>query len=303
MPNNEFDEPFRQVLVENTAQTVFKRLELLFNARDTYKRRWIWELLQNASDAAPSDGVRVAVCVTDSDLRFAHSGKPFTKKNIGHLIYHGSTKQGEDEATGRFGTGFMTTHLIAKRVRVEGVLDDSRTFTFTLSREGDNPDGLRENMDDSRHQFEESLDGSDEPCEFSTGYFYPLGNDDVLPDVLGAIDDLKRQVPLVLAFNERLIEVRLETADHTDVIAKGSPENLKDGFLLYPIGPPDVQETEVEIFVVTSAPDGDVNIGVILVRTASGMKVELTDDTPRLFLLFPLLGSESFAFPAVINSR
>ena len=140
MPNSEFDEPFHQVLVENTAQAVFKRLEQLFNARDSYKGRWIWELLQNASDAAKTSGVRVAVHVSDSEVRFAHSGKPFTKKNIGHLIYHGSTKQGDNEATGRFGTGFMTTHLISKRVRVEGVLDDGRKFAFTLSRDGDNPE-------------------------------------------------------------------------------------------------------------------------------------------------------------------
>jgi len=236
------------VLVENTAQAVFKRLELLFNARDTYKRRWIWELLQNASDSAQANGVKISVSVTNSELRFSHSGKPFTPKNVGHLILHGSTKQGDDEATGRFGTGFMTTHLVSKRVNIEGALDDGRKFAFTLSREGADPDKLQTSMDESGRQFEESLDENGQSSELGTVYTYPIDDDETRSDVLGAVEDLKRHVPYVLAFNERLIEVRLKTADNTDVIAKGSPVELEGGFLRYPIGPPDVCKTDGERF-------------------------------------------------------
>ena len=133
---SEFDRPFGEVLVENTAQEVYKQLKMLRNARDDYRLRWIWELLQNASDAAPEHGARVSVFVTERALRFCHDGKPFTQKNIGHLIYHGSTKQEDLESAGQFGTGFMTTHLISDTVRVRGELVDGRRFDFDLRRVG-----------------------------------------------------------------------------------------------------------------------------------------------------------------------
>ena len=41
--------------------------------------RWIWELLQNATDSAVGqDRVKVEVILTDKYVEFKHSGKPFT---------------------------------------------------------------------------------------------------------------------------------------------------------------------------------------------------------------------------------
>ena len=136
MPS-EFKESFARVHVERTVQAAFNDLKNLFSARDTYRRRWIWELLQNASDAAGSTGVRVLVHVSDSELRFSHSGRPFTPDDIGHLIYAGSTKQRDEGATGRFGTGFMTTHLISKQVQfflMEHVGGDPRPADGEMER-------------------------------------------------------------------------------------------------------------------------------------------------------------------------
>ena len=46
-----------QVLVDNTAQSVFKHLDRIEDNRAVLGVRWIWELLQNARDAASTDGV------------------------------------------------------------------------------------------------------------------------------------------------------------------------------------------------------------------------------------------------------
>jgi len=299
---SEFDADFQDVLVENTAQAVLKRLQQLSNARDRYKYRWVWELLQNASDAAESSGVRVSISLVDGRLTFAHTGKPFTNKNIGHLIYHGSTKQGDDEAAGRFGTGFMTSHLISKQVHVRGSLEDGRRFDFHLSREGDTADELHTNMDRSRDEFEQSLCHEECDSDFGTSYEYPV-HDDIAEDVAKAIDDLRRHAPLVLVFNPRLTGIHIDVDGEQFEIAQQKPRSLSNGFTLHPIGPPLPTENSEVVSVVSSQLDAAVNVAVVLRRDDDQLVVDVDDDTPRLFVLFPLLGTESFSLPMVINSR
>jgi hypothetical protein len=44
-----------RALTENTAQSIFNFLKEIENKREVYEKRWIWELLQNALDAVPTD--------------------------------------------------------------------------------------------------------------------------------------------------------------------------------------------------------------------------------------------------------
>src|SRR5438309_1105404 len=99
------------VLIENTGQTVLKHLRALEDRRSLVMSRWIWELLQNARDAGAGRSVSVSIVAASGTLSISHNGKPFTAKEIAHLIYHGSTKQDADGPV-RFGTGFISTHLI-----------------------------------------------------------------------------------------------------------------------------------------------------------------------------------------------
>lgn len=302
MAGSEFDTVFEKVLVENTAQAVLRRLTRLKNARDRYKYRWVWELMQNASDAAQPQGVRVKVTAEKGMMTFCHTGKPFTDKNIGHLIFHGSTKQGEEDTAGRFGTGFMTTHLISQRVRVQGQLTDGRWFNFDLCREGDTADELLASMYASREQFESSLCKSIASTpEYATQYAYPL-NDAVLRDVSRALDDLRQHGPFVLAFNERLCEVDIQLPDSRHIIAKGNAVDIGQGFSMWPIGPPDSLKDNPDVYVVSSAPSASAQVGVLLRKDDNRLIIDINDGTPRLFVLFPLLGTETFSFPGVINS-
>ena len=92
------------VLVDNTAQAVFKHLDRIEDNRTTLGLRWIWELLQNARDAARLDGVHIRVRLSESELRFEHDGRPFTSLEIAHLVYHGSTKIENFDDLGQFGS-------------------------------------------------------------------------------------------------------------------------------------------------------------------------------------------------------
>jgi len=63
-----------EVLAENTAQAVHKHLNKLFQEAGRFRSRWIWELLQNARDAASDEGVIVSLLYKSDSLIFRHTG-------------------------------------------------------------------------------------------------------------------------------------------------------------------------------------------------------------------------------------
>src|SRR5436190_16169364 len=137
------DEVFDSVVYDNNAQEVFKELGRLEDERDRVVSRWVWELIQNARGTADSQTqLKIEVTLDGDFLRFRHNGAPFRIDEVAHLIQHGSSKL-DPRDIGKFGTGFITTHLICRRVQVRGSLIDARTFDFELNREGKDPTELR----------------------------------------------------------------------------------------------------------------------------------------------------------------
>jgi hypothetical protein len=89
------------------------------NHASLHASRWIWELMQNARDAAiPGSRLRIRVCITEKEVSFQHNGMAFNTDQAAHLIHQGSTKYEDDGQIGRFGTGFLSTHIISKVPRV-----------------------------------------------------------------------------------------------------------------------------------------------------------------------------------------
>src|ERR1035437_4396530 len=114
-----FDPVKNEVLVENNAQTIYEHLNELEKNSPNYVKRWFWELLQNAKDSVENDSkVSVKVNLNGEKLEFRHTGDPFNEHEIIHLIFHGSSKTNAENKTGRFGTGFMSTHLLSRKVNI-----------------------------------------------------------------------------------------------------------------------------------------------------------------------------------------
>jgi HSP90 family molecular chaperone len=79
--------------------------------------------VQNAKDSGSEfDRIRIKVDVYDNKLQFSHNGCPFTMQNLDSLAFHYSAKEEENrkdvETTGKYGTGFMVTYVISKKVRL-----------------------------------------------------------------------------------------------------------------------------------------------------------------------------------------
>jgi hypothetical protein len=301
----ELDENLKDVLAENTAQTVYKRLAKQANEAGKFRRRWIWELLQNAHDAAdPSCGVNIRIVLDKNRLMFAHDGRPFSQRNIIHLIFHGTTKHGDQDAVGQFGTGFIATHVLSNIVDVTGVLESGHAFQFTLDRGGRDAEELKASMDRSWKAFRKSLDANGHHNQRTTTFSYPA-KEEMVDSILQSIADLKRNAALVLAFNERIASIAIDGPNLKYSVRRSNaadkPADI-DGCSFLTFTESDENGTEKSLQLLLVA-DEDVAVATRMATNGDKWSLADTSGVPRLFLAFPLTGSESFPLPAVVNSR
>ena len=122
-PNfNIFDKYMKHIFHKMYLANVSNRLRELENPRDIDCKRWVWELVQNAKDSIVGDkdrdSVDIKIIVEGDSYKFLHNGSPFTMGTLTALLYKFSEgKRNDSESTGRFGTGFLTTHSLSKIVK------------------------------------------------------------------------------------------------------------------------------------------------------------------------------------------
>lgn len=291
-----------KVLVENNAQAIFDHLTELSNLGGIHERRWLWELLQNAKDSV-EDGqaVSIEVELTDNELTFRHNGNSFTEDEVIHLIYHGSTKKGALDKTGKFGTGFLTTHLLSKKVGVSGTLDAGKGFKFLLDRSGKNPKEVETAMESSWDQFKESRSAFAED-HFTTIYTYSL-DDQSKSIAQKGILDLPKLLPFVLALNPKFDRFTLKTGEAYRTFRRAKTETLNHTNIT--VVKIEVSEGDSPFSTHTLALATENKTAVAVPLTASNDSISVSpieSDVPRLFFDFPLFGTEDFSFPAIINS-
>lgn len=290
----------------------------------TSERRWIWELLQNAKDVAQQQ-VQAQIILKADSVEFQHSGNPFLMDNVTYLIEQVSTKDraselGEAlETTGKFGTGFMTTHLLSKKVDVKGVLEDRDTqtpiykrFSLKLDRDAATPDEMIAKVDESYRVFE-ALDNevlcpalSDyEPCkQFDTSFKYDLDPKGLSIAEVG-IDDLHNALSYALIFIPKIEsvsvidEIRGTEVKYSVVSEQDVGSNIKVSTIQIEAG---ANVSLVKIASVASR-NPDMAIAIPLQEQKGQLSIKaFHPETPKLFCDFPLVGSEQFSFPVVFNS-
>ncbi|MGH9342362.1 MAG: ATP-binding protein [Terriglobia bacterium] len=296
-------------LTENTSQAVFNELEKLQNDETFYLTRWIWELLQNARDsAAEEQKLTIEVTFSDDTMKFRHNGSPFAIKEITHLVYHGSTKRRGGEQLGQFGTGFLTTHLISKLVHVYGHLQTGayvHPFEFDLSREGDTPEALGLAMTNSWSAFTRSINTAGSAASqswFSTEYAYPISGERRAA-VQKGLSDLRRFSPLILALNPIFEEIRVGDSDRPlNTIRRTAIHNISDDIELVTVNV-NVIATPSDDSYIARARNSNVSVAAAIALRNNEYAIDVHSEIPRLFIALPLVGTEDFPFPGVINSE
>jgi len=294
---------WNSALIDNTAQGIFNELEKLVTLGSIHQRRWIWELCQNALDSA-NGKVTIEIELTTNSVIFRHDGYPFKEIEIAHLVYHGSTKREQSGKLGKFGTGFLTTHLLSKITTVNGILDDNRTFSFVLDRSGKTIDAIRESMEKSKIQFEESKTSGKaiKPIDpFTTEYIYKLDANGLKVAQTG-IEDLREIAAYVIALNNEIKCVKLTINDTKEEFTKVPTESLTDGIQIIEIKHEINSNPDSRIYV-SIARDGNISVGLKLTKIEDIFYISDNSSLSRLFLAFPLFGTNDFSFPAVINNR
>ena len=292
-----------RTLVENTAQAVRNHLMSFNSNRAHVITRWIWELLQNARDTSPQGDTDIVASIERRDgvLVFQHNGRDFSVKEISHLIFHGSTKAEDPGTVGQYGSGFLTTHLLSPTIEVSGRIDEGETFKFRLFREISSVEALRTSMDLAWEDFKTSAVSTPDSIKgaFTTQFCYPL--DDTVVDVVEeGISSLRKCAPFVMVFNRQFDCILIEDQGNTTKFKVTRREVLQEGLQEITVERNENGEQSYGTYIIA---DGDkVSIAIPIRVTDNEWECLEISDIPRLFLGFPLIGTETFSFPAIINS-
>ena len=193
-------------------------------------KRWVWELMQNAKDVPNKFGrVSVLIELWEDKLIFSHNGDYFTDGNITGLIQQVSSKdsanEGELKQTGKFGTGFITTHLLSNIIDVKGVVKNPNTgeyqnFKLTLDRSARKSEDMIESIAQNL-EWVKGLDKGnyqDFPIannyesrsenEYLTSFTYYLNEDSFKSATIG-LSDLINTLPITMVSLRELKSVRV----------------------------------------------------------------------------------------------
>ena len=284
----------------NQARRIRMRVDQARRSPHSASIRWPFELLQNALDAGPRDGRSVVTVRLSRELAkivFEHDGAPFTSQELAALLSGGSSKEYESETTtGRFGTGFLVTHVLAERTHLRGLLQlaaSCECFDLTLDRGGDE-DTILNNIRDSHEAIRAAVPVSD-PAEVPSAILeYEYGEDD---SWVHGLKELKRALPYLYGTRVQLghVELRNGAGDiETWEPSEAEQIAIENGYMqrrTISVTGDNLPKRELCVYRFTAA--GASAAALVLVeQTPNGFKVSLPEpNAPRVFREYPLRSS------------
>ncbi|MGI6319583.1 MAG: DUF3883 domain-containing protein [Bacteroidales bacterium] len=314
-----YKDKFRQADTEafnaSIARDILERMDKLrLGANNNLKRRWVWELIQNAKDAAQRDlPVEIKINLSDDKLIFSHNGKCFTANDITFLIRQVSNKDREaseqefdHKPTGKFGTGFLTTHLLSEQVEIIGIAKepelDYRQFVLPLDRSGRTKDEIEQSVNRSigvRDTLDEKPAYSNYNSKyFNTTFSYNLNEEGKQTAEIG-INDLRISLPYALAFSSMIKSVNIENQNLLYEIVNRIP--LNEDIELCKIALKNNGNSDKINIIKLSTNNVSIAIEIEYKNGRVFIK-EFAEKLPRLFCDFPLIGTRTFNMPVIINS-
>lgn len=219
--NDAMNEVFDNMYITN----VEKRLRELNAPSEIDKKRWVWELIQNAKDTIALDPnrseINVRIEINGDIVKFRHDGAPFTAKARYGLLYKYSGGKENQESTGRFGTGFLTTHCLSKIVTIESNMYSNKSqtelcgFEVTMYRDGlvssELIEGLKK-MRASEHFFKQTFDW--------TTFTYHVNTDSGRTAVRLGIENFHENIAQTMLFCKEIKTIELNDNGEVTKIVK-----------------------------------------------------------------------------------
>ena len=219
-------------LIQNNNKLVADKIrKTLLNIRNVpgiSEKRWIWELIQNAKDVPNKfNQVEIKIHLKKDSLIFSHNGKPFTIDNVLGILQQVSSKDSlnSDDQTGKFGTGFIGTHLLSDIVTIKGIViynDVYRRFEIRLDRSARSSETLSKEVSRSITEFQTNMDFDDrskykkidfydhKQTDFDTSFVYKLKNQDAIRIAEQGLSDLENTAPVTMATQfEKILSITI----------------------------------------------------------------------------------------------
>lgn len=299
------------------ATKIMQHMARIRNSSDVNQaRRWVMELLQNARDVAyPDQPVKIRITLEEDKLTFSHTGQPFRVENILAIINQVSSKVDDEETVGQFGTGFVTTFQLSEQVQLDGVLKDEglpyKPFSVLIDRRGYKEEEILQGIGQAMKQIEEadgalSLENYDRE-EFHTTFRYLLEQQRSREIARLGMEDLQDTIFYILLFSRKIESVelvyRLPDLRKSVIYTRGEERQLGERLCMTEFQQiiDRGESRRCECYQICSIEKDGMTLAAGYSEKCGFL--EFSERCARIFLDFPLIGSEKFCFPMVVNSR
>lgn len=308
--NNAFNELLNKMYISN----VRNRLRQLNEPTENDCKRWIWELIQNAKDSISQDpnkhNVDVKVIVKENEVVFKHNGSPFTAKaQLGLLYKYSEGKVNNSESTGRFGTGFLTTHTLSKIVSIEGDVyananNELCGFSATMYRDGLDEPELLEGVEKMRKSMIYTKE-----LNIWTTYTYHLTTPQNRKALELGLKDFIQNIAQVMLFCKELNTVELNNNGEITTILRKEPKELSSDIFLSEFEINNSTRRFIHKYIeehsdeLTRRFKTDRNVRLMVAIEVDKENNLIENETaPSHFCVLPLVGSEKHIMPMYLNS-
>lgn len=284
-----------------------KMLRAFESFNDFSSNRAVWELVQNACDLTVH--CEIIIDYRNGQFAFAHNGKPFTSNSLISLVKQVSGDKDLDSEVppvGKYGTGFLTSHSLGRKILINGLLKVPDGYTeikdFIIDRRAKEWEKLIDLIQEQKDGVFEIIRSGTvvENPVFKTMFTYLPETDQEKRYVQNSYKDLEEYIPIVLTISKRLKTVTIISETNTTlsfVLSSKEPVLNNEGITVYKtcIGKNGNEQ------VVYSLADLENEIEIILPIDKDLNLFAFPNRIARLFLHYPLVGSEDFGMNFIIN--
>ena len=311
------------VLHKMYVSNVGNRLREMETPSDIDCQRWPWELMQNAKDSiscSDRNSVEIILEIYEDKVIFQHDGCPFNGKTYLALLYkYSEGKSNNTESTGRFGTGFLTTHSLSKVVQMEGpIIDEDGTiceFFVTMYRDGKNNEELIEGM--KKMEDEKKFWRNRNPKWTKFNYILKTKRNKE-SSILGAMN-FQNNIILTMLFNQKINRVTLKYKEinliYEKIKEKQEIEKNNIEIISYTLHDIQTNEKKTKSYLHSKISEYSKELSLhynkernLLVECALEIEpkqknILYDEKSPCLFCSLPLVGSENHILPIILNSN
>lgn len=272
---------------------------------DFSSNRAIWELVQNACDLTTNCEV---VIDYRNGFSFTHNGRAFTTNSFISLIKQVSGKYGEESdipEVGKYGTGFLTTHTFGRKFLINSFLEVDNTFfeikDFLIDRSPKEWKALSENIKTQVENLYKLIGegGTLSNPDIKTTFTFLPETEQEQNYISESSKDLEEYIPIVLTINDRLKKVKIIFNDTEISFERISKEKVTN-------------DKGIELYKTTVSKNGTHKILYSIIEPNDQIEIilpinenlelfQFSERVARLFLYYPLIGSEDFGINFVIN--